>query len=95
MSSIIAASRSIMPACDVGVERYEEIVRETCEIPQIRAYKIGAALALSVGLPRVVELANATVRLSRRVDERRLLEDGQGRSPLAIPEGGGRCHVPH
>lgn len=37
---------------------------------------------------------NATVRLSRRAGERPLLEPGQGRLRPAIPEGGGRCHVP-
>lgn len=57
MRSIINVDRSIIPACDVDRKRYEEIVKETRDIPQVGAYKIGAALALELGLPKVVEIA--------------------------------------
>ncbi len=57
MSNIISVDRSIIPACDVDNSKYEEIIRETCDIPKIGGYKIGAALALSVGLPSLVKIA--------------------------------------
>jgi len=59
MAGIINVDRSIIPACDVGKDRYEEIIRETHHIPQVGAYKISAALALSVGLPTVVKIARS------------------------------------
>jgi orotidine-5'-phosphate decarboxylase len=57
MSSFISRDRSIIPACDVDFLRFKDIVRETAEIPQVGAYKIGASLALSHGLPLLVETA--------------------------------------
>jgi len=57
MTQIISLDRSIIPACDVNIERFEDIVRETKDIPQIGAYKLGASLSLSVGLPTLVEIA--------------------------------------
>lgn len=57
MSNIIGVDRSIIPACDVDKDKFEEIIRETHDIPQIGGYKIGATLALSVGLPSLIEIA--------------------------------------
>jgi len=57
MSQIIKIERSIIPACDVDKNKYEEIIRETHSIPQVGAYKISASLGLSVGLPVLVEIA--------------------------------------
>lgn len=57
VSPIISRDKSIIPACDVDAQRYEQIVQETHDIPQVGAYKIGAALALSVGLQKVVQIA--------------------------------------
>ena len=57
MAAIIKIDRSVIPACDVTVDRYEDIIRETAEMPQIGAYKISAELALSQGLPKLVEIA--------------------------------------
>lgn len=57
MNSIIKVERSIIPACDVDRKRYEEIIKETYDISQVGAYKIGASLALELGLPKVVEIA--------------------------------------
>ncbi len=53
---IIQRDRSIIPACDVTLHRLEELVRATADLPGIGAYKIGMVLALSVGLPRAVEI---------------------------------------
>lgn len=57
MADIIQLDRSVIPACDVDVEHFERLVIETCAVPKIGAYKIGAALALSVGLPKLAEIA--------------------------------------
>jgi orotidine-5'-phosphate decarboxylase len=80
MSSIIGIDRSIIPACDVDRETYEKLVKETCDIPKVGAYKIGAVLALSVGLPTIVEIA-------RRYTKKPLIYDHQ-KAGTDIPETG-------
>ncbi len=80
MGSIIKVDRSIIPACDVDRKRYEEIVRETRDIKQVGAYKIGAALALELGLPKVVEIA-------RRHTDKPLIYDHQ-KAATDIPDTG-------
>lgn len=80
MSQIIGIDRSIIPACDVNKSKYEEIVRETHDIPQVGAYKISAALGLSVGLPTLVEIA-------RRYTEKPLIYDHQ-KAGTDIPDTG-------
>ena len=56
-SRIIGVDRSIIAACDFEKDKFEEVVRETCDIPEIGGYKIGATLGLSVGLPSIVRIA--------------------------------------
>jgi orotidine-5'-phosphate decarboxylase len=46
-----------VPSCDVDLDRFESIVRETGDLLRVGGYKIGAQLALSVGLPTVVRVA--------------------------------------
>lgn len=57
MGKIIQRKRSVIPACDVPLEVYEEIVRETADIDGIGGYKVGFYLALQHGLPKIVEIA--------------------------------------
>jgi len=78
MGKIIDIERSIIPACDVDKDKYEEIIRETSDITQIGAYKIGAALALSTGLPMLVDIA-------RRHTKKPLIYDHQ-KAGTDIPE---------
>lgn len=52
---LIARDRSIIPACDVPFEVFERLVKETASLDGIGGYKVGAALALSAGLPKVVQ----------------------------------------
>lgn len=80
MKDIIGVSRSIIPACDVDIVRFEKIVAETSDIEYVGAYKIGAALALSVGFPKVVEVA-------RRYNKKPLIYDHQ-KAGTDIPETG-------
>lgn len=77
---LISTDRSIIPACDVDVGRFEEIVRATADIPQVGAYKIGAALGLSVGLRPLVDIA-------RRYTQKPLIYDHQ-KAGTDIPETG-------
>jgi orotidine-5'-phosphate decarboxylase len=57
MDDIIKLKRSIIPACDVGLDRFKDIVAQTADIEKIGAYKIGFQLGLSHGLPSVVKAA--------------------------------------
>ncbi len=56
MEKIIKRERSIIPACDVSLEVYEEIVKETYDVKGIGGYKVGFFLGLNYGLPKVVEV---------------------------------------
>jgi orotidine-5'-phosphate decarboxylase len=62
MKRIISRDRSVIPACDVDLPVFEKILQTTAAIEQVGAYKIGAALALSESLPKVVALARKYTR---------------------------------
>ena len=56
MKSIIPIPKSIIPACDIStIDQLERLVEQTVDIEGIGAYKVGFELALSHGLPKVVE----------------------------------------
>lgn len=57
MKTIITQNRSLIPACDVDIDKFKEIVRETCDIEKIGGYKIGFYLGLKYGLPKIAEIA--------------------------------------
>lgn len=77
---IISQDRSIIPACDVGAEHYEALLKATADLPGVGAYKIGFALSLSIGLPRAVQLA-------RRYTHKPLIYDHQ-KAGSDIPDTG-------
>lgn len=56
MEKIIKQEKSVIIACDVSLELYEKIVKETKDIEGIGGYKIGFMLGLNYGLPKIVEL---------------------------------------
>jgi orotidine-5'-phosphate decarboxylase len=56
MGKIIQRKRSIIPACDMSLEVYEEIVRDTADVEGIGGYKVGFFLGLDYGLPKIVEM---------------------------------------
>lgn len=80
MDQIIKRDRSIIPACDVDLTRFEVIVRETAQMDEVGAYKIGAVLALSAGIRRVVDKA-------REYTSKPLIYDHQ-KGATDIPETG-------
>src|SRR3989344_1534313 len=56
MTTIIPQQKSIVPACNVSLDLYERIVKETANLDSLGAYYVGFELGLMHGLPRVVEL---------------------------------------
>jgi len=53
---IIKLDRSIIPACDVNsIEELKQLVKETCDVEGIGAYKIGFELVIPHGMKAVVE----------------------------------------
>lgn len=79
MGRIIEADRSIIPACDVGLEQFKDIVRDTHESPAIGAYKLGFTV-LPNGLLAYVETA-------RRYTEKPLIYDHQ-KAATDVPDTG-------
>jgi len=77
---IIKEKHSIIPACDVDEKKYEELIKATADIPGIGGYKIGFVLALSIGLPRAVEIA-------RKYTDKPLIYDHQ-KAATDIPSTG-------
>lgn len=53
---MIHRNRSIVIACDVEFSRLEDLVKETYGVPFVGGYKVGALLAMEVGLSRVVNI---------------------------------------
>jgi len=80
MGKIIRVDKSIIPACDVPLNTYEEIVRETADIERIGGYKIGFSLALKYGLPKIVEI-------TRRYTDKPIIYDHQ-KAGTDIPDTG-------
>ncbi len=81
MIRLISSDRSIIPACDfASLIKFEVILRETSRFTEVGAYKIGATLALTHGLPRVVETA-------RKYTDKPIIYDHQ-KAGTDIPETG-------
>jgi len=53
---IINGNRSLIVACDCSAHRFEWVLKETCHMSAVGAYKIGFLLAMEIGLPRVTEM---------------------------------------
>jgi orotidine-5'-phosphate decarboxylase len=57
MKKIIKQQKSVIPACDVStLQKLEELVEATADVPGIGAYKVGLELVIPFGLSRVVEV---------------------------------------
>ena len=52
----IVGDHTLIPACDVGVDKFRKIVEATHELAGIGGYKIGFRLGLEIGLPAAVKL---------------------------------------
>lgn len=82
MKRIIKIDKSIIPACDVPLELYEEIVKSTADIDGVGGYKIGFMLGLTYGLPKIVEM-------TRKYSDKPVIYDHQ-KSGTDIPDTGAK-----
>lgn len=57
MTGIISLDRTIVPACDVNTQVFEEIVRGTADVEKVGGYKIGPALTGRPGYDTIVGIA--------------------------------------
>ena len=54
---IIKQKKSIIPSCDVdSIEKLKELVKVTCAIEKVGAYKIGFELVIPFGMEKVVKI---------------------------------------
>lgn len=67
---MIKRKKTVIIACDVDIERFEKILRETSDIELVGAYKIGFSLAVEHGLPHIV-------RTARNLTDKPLIYDHQ------------------
>ncbi len=78
---VIAADKSVIPACDVEtIEQFEELVKQTADLPGIGGFKVGFELGLAYGLPRVVEVV-------RKYTDKPIIYDHQ-KAATDIPDTG-------
>ncbi len=77
---IIKRERSIIIACDVPLEKYEKILKETAGMETVGGYKLGFYLGLKYGLPKLVETA-------RKYTDKPLIYDHQ-KAGTDIPDTG-------
>jgi orotidine-5'-phosphate decarboxylase len=82
MAKIIEIKKSIIPACDFGMQEFRSLLLQTIDIKKIGGYKIGFQLALEYGLPQVVEEA-------KRYTDKPLIYDHQ-KAATDIPYTGKR-----
>lgn len=55
---LISLDKSVIPAADVSVDQYPNLLRATSNVPGIEAIKVGFALGYRLSLPRVVDMAH-------------------------------------
>lgn len=64
MNDIIKIPKSIIPACDVSsLDEFADLIESTCHLSKIGGYKIGFALGLTFGLPKIVEIVRSKTDL--------------------------------
>jgi len=78
--SIIKRDRSIVIACDMPLDKYEQVLKKTADIDAVGGYKLGFYLALEHGLPKLVKIA-------RKYTKKPLIYDHQ-KAGTDIPDTG-------
>ena len=62
--SLIKLKKSIIPSCDVdSLEKMNKLVRETCSVKGIGAYKIGFELVIPFGMDKIVKTIRKYTKL--------------------------------
>ena len=73
---IIELEKSIIPSCDVSdLEKLKNLVKETCSVEGVGAYKIGLELCLKFGIPKVVEAIREQTNLPIIYDHQKAATD--------------------
>lgn len=76
MNQIIRLKKSIIPSCDVSdLEKLKNLVRETCFVEGIGAYKIGLEICLPYGIPKVIESIRKFTNLPIIYDHQKAAND--------------------
>lgn len=76
MNKIIKHNKSIIPSCDVpDLKKLKKLVKETCHVKGIGAYKIGLELCLRFGIPSVVDAIRKYTRLPIIYDHQKAATD--------------------
>ncbi|MAE42471.1 hypothetical protein CMO93_01760 [Candidatus Woesearchaeota archaeon] len=74
--SIIKLDKSIIPSCDVSdLTKLKNLVKETCSVKGIGAYKIGLELCLKYGIPEVIETIRKYTNLPIIYDHQKAATD--------------------
>ena len=73
---LIKLNKSIIPSCDVpDLEELKKLVKETCSVKGIGAYKIGLELCLKYGIPEVVKTIRKQTKLPIIYDHQKAATD--------------------
>ena len=73
---IIKLNKSIIPSCDVSdLEKLRDLVKETCSVKGIGAYKIGLELCLPYGIPKIVQTIREFTELPIIYDHQKAATD--------------------
>lgn len=80
MGKIIQREKSVIPACDMRVAQYIDLVVNTAEVEGIGGYKVGFFLGLGYGLDRVVGV-------TREITDKPIIYDHQ-KGGTDIPDTG-------
>src|SRR3989344_8586950 len=76
MKRIIKIDKSVIPSCDVpDLKKLKNLVKETCSVEGIGAYKIGLELALRFGIPSVVDETRKQTNLPIIYDHQKAATD--------------------
>src|SRR3990167_6771591 len=76
MKRIIKIDKSVIPSCDVpDLKKLKNLVKETCSVEGIGAYKIGLELCLKFGIPAVADAIKKHTNLPIVYDHQKAATD--------------------
>ena len=73
---IIKLNKSVIPSCDVSdLEKLKNLVKETCSVEGIGAYKIGLELCIPFGIRKVIDTIRKYTNLPIIYDHQKAATD--------------------
>lgn len=73
---IIKLNKSIIPSCDVSdLEKLKNLVKETCSVEGVGAYKIGLELCIPFGIKKIIETIRSLTDLPIIYDHQKAATD--------------------